>query len=1401
LNKYDGYSFTVYKHDPNNPESLSDNEIASLYEDRSGVLWIGTYRGGLNKFDRETNTFSSYRHDPDNPNSLSANSVMAIHEDRFGVLWVGTAEGGLNKLVLSSSASEPELKSKESGANKATFVHFEHDPDNPNSLSNNAVFTICEDRTGVLWIGTFGGGLNKFDRQQQTFTCYKQKYVNSNYLFCVFEDHFNVLWIGSAEGGLTRFNRETGTFTSYLHNPNDSKSLSYNRIISIFEDHLGSLWIGTYGKGLNKFDRESEQFLRYQFNPKDSHGLSNDLVASICEDRSGALWIGTEDGLNKFDREIQKFRHFTYDRDDSTGLSSKAITSFCEDRSGVLWLGTSGGGLNRFDQDTRKFTHFTHIPDSRSSLYDHISAIHEDRTGVLWIATLDGLFRMDPDDRTNGKIKRYKPERNNPKSLSSPRVITIHEDQTGVLWFGTSYGLNRFDRETDSFTRFVLDPKVKLAWADNAVWRIFEDHFGNLWNFPQPSSDGISRFDQVTKTFTRYTHDPNQPSSLSDNQVYSILEDHLDALWIGTQNGLNKYDRVNDGFVHYQHDPLDQYSLSNNSIRAMYEDSSGTLWIGTHDGLNKYDRASETFLHFGEKDGLAAEEIHDLLEDGRGNLWLITDKGLSKFNPQSGIFRNYDQSDGLQGREFNAFHKGLLSGKIYLGGPNGFNVFHPDSIKDNPYIPPVVITRFERYNIDEGEGKPIIKKAISEKQHIELSYKDNILTFEFAALSYLNNSKNQYAYKLEGFNENWIQLGTERKVTFTNLDPGEYTLRVKGTNNDGIWNENGASLKITITPPWWKTWWAYSLYVILLGAILYGVRRFELNRQRLKQQLEMEHVQARNLVQVDRLKSRFFANISHEFRTPLTLILGPIEKLRARISDGESRQDLNMMQRNAKRLLQLINQLLDLSKLEAGGMKLQARPENIVTLLRGVTQAFESLARQKEIDLQFRSSAEEIIAYVERDKVEKILINLLSNAFKFTAEGGQVSVQLSVSSDQSTDNQLITESCLLISVRDTGIGIPEEQLSRIFDRFYQVADSLKHDSEFTRETSGTGIGLALAKDLVELHHGEISVTSEVGRGTEFIIRLPLGKEHLQPEEIVETSDQSLVISEQLSVVGDQFAVTIDQQSATNSKQRATSLQRPVILIVDDNADMRVYMRGYLENDYRLVEAENGVEGLKQARKSPPDLIISDVMMPKMDGFQFCEGIKTEARTSHIPVILLTAKASGESKLAGLETGADDYLTKPFDAKELQVRVKNLIAQRRRLKERFQQELKVQPKEITVTSMDEALLQRMIGIVEANMGNSEFDTATFARKAGMSRGHLNSKLRALTNCSSREFIRTLRLKRAAQLLEQGFGNVTEVAFEVGFDSLAHFAKVFRDHFGLAPKEYVIRLKGGGVNVHT
>nr|NQU89769.1 response regulator [Bacteroidota bacterium] len=901
--------------------------------------------------------------------------------------------------------------------------------------------------------------------------------------------------------------------------------------------------------------------------------------------------------------------------------------------------------------------------------------------------------------------------------------------------------------------------------------------------------------------------------SLAGASLLDLMEDSQGRIWATTANRglycIKPNDRDSLQARRYLHEHYSFGLFTDRNVHEVYEDINHNIWMRSVDALFKYNESIDSIEYHAPFNDLFKGDKYNFTGDNSGHLWFITEKGLLRYNPVDNTQRSlklFGQSDGfyfdiLRHTDINKNR----SGQFHIGGTGeapigaGFCRFHPDSVHgDNLHLPEIVITDFKIRNEPAG-----LDSSITWKKHIRLKHNQNFFSFEFAAIEYRDPEKNQHAFMLEGFDEDWNYSGTRRFANYTGVPPGEYIFRVKGSNNDGYWNEKGTAINLTILPPPWKTWWAYTLYSLLTISLIYIWRRYDLKRHRLKQALEIEHVEAEKLKELDKMKSRFFANISHEFRTPLTLILGPIGKLMTKISDKESIGDLNMMQRNALRLQNLINQLLTLSKLESDQMKLHAVEENLTFLVKGYVQSFESLAIQRKVKLTLISNEENIPVFIDRDKLEKILYNLLSNAFKFTGEGGRIEVEITPLPPSRGDVGAtppilkgtggITSPWVSISVTDTGRGIPIEKVPHIFDRFYQADDS------HTRDQEGSGIGLALTKELVELHHGKISVKSELHSGTVFSIWFPMGRDHLKEDEIVrqiEKMDSSPAeVYKPIQVdISEEFTEPLkgpNQKPADFSFEDIDNGKSdPVLLIVEDNSDLRAYIRSYLDPGFKVIEAFDGEHGLRKATELIPDLIVSDVMMPKMDGVELCMRLKTDERTSHIPVILLTAKASIEDKLEGLETGADDFITKPFDPQELQVRIKNLISQREKLREYYTKEIGVTSTEPTgkINSMDQQFLQKLKKIVDEKMNESDFGVENLSSEMAMSRVQMHRKLKALLNQSAGDLIRYSRLQQAAKLLKSKSKTVTEIAYQVGFNNLSYFAKCFQEQYGVNPSEY-------------
>ena len=1326
LFRYDGYKFKVFQNKPENPYSLSNNNIHALYADSSKDLWIGTYGGGLNNFDLMKEIFTRYMHQTEDITSISDNEIVSIIKDREGYLWIGTYGGGLNKVDLNAKTGS-----------HLTFIRYNHNINNPSSIAGDEVYTICEDKSGVIWIGT--------------------------------------------NNGLSRYLIGGDNFINYRRNTDNPNSLSNNKIHSIIEDSASELWIGTYGGGLNKLihDKTDDSifFLHYKNDPNDPVTINDNNVFTMFEDSKGLLWIGTlSGGLNIFNTKSTSFTNYKYDVNDPSALSSNLIYSIFEDNSGIIWVGPhSGNGIHKFDPLKEQFNNDSYYIQKPVDLsIKNVFPLCEDDSGILWIGTYDGLYRVDCN---NGSFIKYINDPNNPTSLSNDRIVTICEDASNKLWIGTlGGGINKFDKEKEKFVSYRYDPNNVRSISNDMVLATYIDPLGLIWIGTY--GGGLNIFDPKDESVLHFKHDPEDSTTLSDNRINSIFEDRNGNIWIGTwSGGLNRFDRQTKLFTHYTNDPYDPTSISINYVYSIYEDSAGFLWIGTNNGgLNRFDYNKGVFKSYRMSDGLPSETVYGLLEDDNGHFWLSTKNGLSKFDPITGEVRNYDMKDGLTDNEFNykSYCK-TKSGYFIFGGTNGLNIFHPDSLIDNTHIPPVVITDFQLFNetvptgFDEKRDRTILNTSIAETDELELKYDENIFSFEFAALDFHAPEKNKYAYIMEGFEENWNYTNADRRfVTYTNLDPGEYTFRVNASNNHGVWNEEGASIKIIILPPWWATTYAYLFYVLLIIGTIYLVWRMQLKRVKIKHEYEMSKFEAEKMHEVDEMKNRFFANLSHEFRTPLTLIFGPAKDIEEKCKDNEAKHSAGIIKRNAGRLYALVNQLLDISKLEAGKMKLEAIEENIIPILKGYVLSFSSLAERKKIKLNFDTAEDSLNVYIDRDKVEKIISNVLSNAFKFTPNEGRIDVKI-----EKLNNWVE------IGITDNGIGIAQDRLDRIFDRFHQV------DGSHTRESEGTGIGLSLTKELVELHKGKIEVESEYGKGSTFKILLPLGKDHLKPEEIVEkeVSDEIQVTTEEAEIISEE-----EKSKARSDIDVLLDTNKPLLLVVEDNTDVRSYIISHLEEDYRIQEAVDGKDGLDQAMKNIPDLIISDVMMPKMDGFELCEKLKTDERTSHIPIIMLTAKATSKDKIEGYETGADDYIMKPFDAEELKARIKNLIEQRRKLQEHFKKEglLKIDDKEIT--SIDKKFLQNVIRIINNHLSDRDFTVEMFAEELSMSRRNLDRKLIALSGESPRDIIKRVRLNHASKLLAQKSGNISEIALEVGFSNPAYFSTSFSEQFGLTPSEY-------------
>jgi len=1330
---------------------LSNNTIFCILQDAQGFLWIGT-ENGLNRYDGKH--FKIFRNDPQDSTSISDNDIRCLFEDRQQRLWIGTHTGGLNQF----------------DRKQEKFIRYQTQPHQPQSLIHNKLAAICEDHQGGLWIATRSAGLDYFQPKIGKFLHFKENLkINhgpeSQHLWDLHIDPENVLWIATENRGLLRidlnqinwpypFNPDTVQIQKFLPQtslPSDLDQFDVRQIVAAPD---GRLWFATAGRGIIFRDPATQTFSAFQNNPSQPNSLCSNFVNRIWIDHSGRLWAGTwGEGVCLAADQKNFLTHFKNDSEKSFTLAHNVITAIYEDHSGNIWIGTWGGGLNKINPFKHQFQTWRFNPDTANGLgHKIVQAVYEDTAGVLWVGTYHGLTRVQ---RGRNEFSHFKINLNGKIDANANYIVTIYEDRNGQIWVGTGRGLYPFDRNRHGFQKI---PPLFRALEAKKITGIFEEPAGDFWVGTE--ADGLYQFQRQFNRFVQYVPREEDSTKISSRTINFLYSKHAREFWIGTDRGINRYHAARNEFEPFLNRNQPNYTFLQNSILAAYEDAAGRFWIGSQAGLFRLDIPGRTFYPTG-----ITAAIYGILEDHDLNLWISTNQGLILFDPEQGMIKKrYHCGNGLLFDKFhqNAFFKSPRTGELFFGGVDGLVAFFPKRIQTNPFIPPIVLTDFQIFNQSVPIGSPFLKKSIGETEAITLPYSEKVISFEFAALDFTDPATNHYAYQMEGFDQDWVQAGNRNFVTYTNLPPGDFQFKVKGTNNDGRWNETGATLRLKIKPPYWKTTGAYLIYTILIGLVIYGGWRFNQYRTRLHFQLQMQQFEAEQLKEMDRLKSRFFANISHEFRTPVTLILGPLEKWIAKMTDSEARRDFSLMRRNVQRLHRLINQLLDLSRIEAGKMELHRSTEDLVRLVNHFVQSFESQAKLKEVQLLFESCESKLLARVDREKMENIIYNLISNALKFTPKNGKITV--SVNSAAGLNAPPNTPSRIEIKVSDTGIGIPADRLDKIFDRFYQVDDS------YVREHEGSGIGLALTKELVELHGGEIVVNSAPGVGSVFTVLLPVGE--------IDTAAATTEI-----VIDSVAEIPMIAPLASNPKQG-----KPRLLVVEDNADLRAYLGDILSSQYQVIEAGDGATGLAQARAHVPDLIISDVMMPKMDGFQLCAKLKTDEITSHIPVILLTARATKASKLEGLETGADDYLIKPFDAEELHVRIRNLITQRRQLRARFSQKLSVDPHEIAVTSADERFLQRALNLIEEKMVDPDFNAEEFSRLIGLSRSQLHRKLDALTGQSATEFIRSIRLKRAASLMKQGYGNISEIAFEVGFNHLSYFTQCFRKEFGVNPKDF-------------
>jgi signal transduction histidine kinase/ligand-binding sensor domain-containing protein/CheY-like chemotaxis protein len=1196
-------------------EGLSVENATCILQDRKGFMWIGT-RDGLNKYDGYE--FTVYRSNPADSTSLNGNFIHDIKEDRQGNLWIATSESGISRYDWKEDK----------------FIHYLNDPANPASLSNNVALSILVDREDNIWVGT-KSGLDRLDKNTNSFIHYRHHpeelaSLADNHVNTILEDSKGQLWIGTYNGGLDRFDKRTATFTHFRHDPADRHTISENNILSLYEDREGDLWIGTNGSGLNKLDRKTNTFTHFRHDPQNINSLNSNTVRSIQEDGKGYLWIATENGgLSLYDKK-NNFYRYVPDSNDPFAIGAISLWNIYKDQKGNLWIATYGGGVSFMDNDPVKFECYQ--KKSGNFTDNYVLAFMEDDEGHTWMGTGSGLLVLD----SKGDTLHHYHHQAASNSLPSDVVLAIRQSRDREIFVGTYRGgLSLLkDPKASSFYNFPIDTAGNNGITSNIVHSLAEDKQGNWWI--GTLSGGLNYYDKQRKTFTHYYYKTHAKDSAATTPpvIYTLLLDKKENLWIGTQgDGLDVLDKARNRFTHYSHRRKDPTSLSNDIINSIFEDSKGNLWIGTQEGLDLFHPDTGTFTHYSQKDGLANNVIQSILEDDHGNLWLGTNNGLSKFTPAAKTFRNYELNDGLQGNTFN--HDACLkttTGEMFFGGSRGFNRFHPDSVYTNPFIPPVFITDFQVFNksVKPAKDSPLTTH-INEAREIILSYKQSVFSFEFAALNYTLPEKNQYAYRLEGFDREWNYVGTQRKATYTNLDPGEYIFRVKASNNDGVWNENGAAIKIVITPPYWGTWWFRTLVGIVVASSAFGYYWYRLQsvkkqkeelekqvmertREVMQQKQEMqdqsetlqltvvklyqqkkeveqrredaektraEAVEARQEAErANQAKSVFLATMSHEIRTPMNGVLGMASLLAETSLTTEQQEYTDTIRSSGDALLTVINDILDFSKIESGNLELDYHGFDMRQCLEEVMDVFSSKAAQKGLDLVYQIDYQ-IPAQIVGDghRLRQILLNLISNAMKFTSKG-EIFVGVNLVNKDHHELELA------FHVRDTGIGIPPDKISRLFKAFSQV------DSSTTRKYGGTGLGLVISQRLVELMGGSITVESEQGVGTTFSFTIKTSE-----------SQESIRQYVHFNTVGN---------------------EGKKILLVDDNTTNLTILKTQLEQ-WKLsptlaISGEQALQILSYHEGF--DLVITDMQMPDMDGVQLSQQIKI--KQAHLPIVLLSS---------------------------------------------------------------------------------------------------------------------------------------------------------------------------------
>ncbi len=1339
---------------------LPDNTVRSLLQDRNGFLWFGTAKGLVRYDGHNMVPLSSLI---SNPESLTVASVKQLHEDGSGRIWIAFHASGLGMVDPSDGS----------------FRHFVPLDSDETTLSSLRLTDVCSDHHGNIWVGTVSAGFCRYDFAEDRFYRYADQ-PDSTMDFpglnvsCVAVDNQNHLWVGFDPGGLLRIDSESGVTQLFSHVADDERSLPHDKVRDIFVTPNGQIWVST-DSGLALWKEESKSFKCWKPDLSDPHSRSNHLI-KIAQDSMGQIWVGSEIGLLVFNPETEKFKKFTKGPESPDFPTGGVVISPLCDASGIIWAGTWLSGVVKYDPDAQHFANFGQ---------KNVESLVFDQNETLWVGFGEG---RETGKSVLGRKSREKKEFQY-IGFPDPRVyevtaIVVKENHNLVL--GTNTGLWEVSSSPGPQTPIHLDIE---DFPQSRIQTLMLDSHHDLWvGFAR---DGLVRLDLESGQFIQFQSDICDSTNLSSNIVISLHEDTLGRIWVGTDGGgLNLFNPKTESFEVFREGNNYQKSISH-----IMDGHRGRLWLATYGGLLEFSPEQGVLRILDRSSGLPDDVVGSPQWDSQGKIWFSTGRGLIRFNPETEEFKVFTTANGLPDNSLCNAHEKGINGRLFFGGKKALYSFLPEEFGSRTIFSPLVLTGVEvsGSNQFQFEKQNQLANATS-LQELQLTHDQNDLEFSFATLDFSRPEAIRYRYRLENYDQDWRSAGRDRKAVYTNLSPGKYTLRVLSTNREGVWRTLERVVVIVISPPWWKTQWAYLIYLTLGLLAAWSIYRQVVGRERFRSALELKDMEARQLQELNTMRSRFFTNISHEFRTPLTLIKGPLKTIKTN-PEGFSEQSIELMTRNANRLHELIDQLLDLSRLESRRMPIKRMYGDCSRFLRALAASFVPYSEEQRISFENSFPETPCDGWFDPDLMEKVVGNLLMNAFKFTPPHGTVKLEIQYHGQrtikvpeeavQSSEIKHLKQNFLKISVSNSGSFISEDDQKQIFSRFYQVVTQ-KDSGEV-----GSGIGLALVHDLVDLLDGTIEVESIKAKETTFTVELPVLLD--EPENAVTGLDMQYDVApvdmERVSGSLEKQELADDADTLIENEQEMLASDLPLLLIVEDHSDLRMFLHDQLEGQYRLLQAEDGDAGLAMAFAETPDLVISDVMMPGLGGFELCDRLKKDRRTNHIPIILLTARTEQESRMEGYTAGADAYLAKPFDPEELKIRITNLIDMRSKLREVFASQVVIlDPAAMPEENDDERFLKELQTIITENMTDSDFNVVALAREMGMSRMNLHRKMKALTGQTCSSLLKNSRLNRAAKLLDSGSSNVTEAAYAAGFNTLGHFSANFKELYKMTPSEY-------------